>query len=508
MLKNNIKKIISSIENSKTPLVYFIMTFIFIMILRDFLESFSTKNYTALIQIDRIISYNSFYISLAISLVILLFIITKERIDKIIKIILTGFSIIILPPIVDLIISKGNGYLITFLIPNTHTDLITRFFSFFGKMEHCSWSANMLCGVTPGIKVEIILVLLMSFSYFIAKNFNFLKSAFFSLLVYTTIFTYFSTIFIIEKLSGLTGLIYKNQESITTNFYFILIFLNILILFYILKKDYFKALIRDIRPFRLIHYELMLILGIALAINNNEYQFLLEMKNISNILIIMISILFAWLYSVVTNNIEDYEIDKISNKNRPLTNSTIKLGDYKIIAWAFLFTTLLYAGLVNFKAFFIILLFVGNYFIYSMPPLRLKRIPLLSKIFISINSLILILLGFLMVQYNIKNIPIIIYPIFLIGFTLTINFIDIKDYRGDKKLGIKTLPVLMGPKKSKLLIGLFFFLGYVFIFYITQLILFIILAFLQFYLINKKSYKEKYIFIVYLLSLVVFILSL
>jgi len=113
-----------------------------------------------------------------------------------------------------------------------------------------------------------------------------------------------------------------------------------------------------------------------------------------------------------------------------------------------------------------------------------------------------------MVQYNIKNIPIIIYPIFLIGFTLTINFIDIKDYRGDKKLGIKTLPVLMGPKKSKLLIGLFFFLGYVFIFYITQLILFIILAFLQFYLINKKSYKEKYIFIVYLLSLVVFILSL
>ena len=60
------------------------------------------------------------------------------------------------------------------------------------------------------------------------------------------------------------------------------------------------------------------------------------------------------------------------------------------------------------------------------------------KLVISLNSLALAILGFFTITNSIRNIPVIIFPIFLIGITAMANMIDIKDYHGDKQVGIKT----------------------------------------------------------------------
>ena len=63
-----IRQIINNIESSKTPFVYFILTSLFVMFLRNFLEIFSDK---APISFELFFHYELFYISLIISLIIL-----------------------------------------------------------------------------------------------------------------------------------------------------------------------------------------------------------------------------------------------------------------------------------------------------------------------------------------------------------------------------------------------------------------------------------------------------
>jgi 4-hydroxybenzoate polyprenyltransferase len=89
--------------------------------------------------------------------------------------------------------------------------------------------------------------------------------------------------------------------------------------------------------------------------------------------------------------------------------------------------------------------------------------------------------------------------------TLVINFIDLKDYEGDKKAGIKTLPVICGLKKAKLIIGGFFLISYAILNWVlldtNLLVPGLIFGGLHFYYINKRQYQEKLVFLTYLLSL-------
>lgn len=490
------KNLINSLENSKVPFIYFILTAIFATTPRIFMEIFSDHSTITWIVF---LHYISFFISLSMLLVLLFHLATKTDILKVAKVILSAYIIIIIVPIIDLLLSAGKGYNLAYMLPGVHDNLLLRYYTFFGDFPNL--------GITPGMRIEIGIILLASFIYFYIKNSNLIKSIYYMLLTYTLIFAYLATPFILK--AGLTALNLQyseiNLDMLVFYFYMVIIFFAGILLLYLRYSDYFMLIIRDIRPFRLLHYELMFIIGFMLGTKYTLFN--LNYFNIFYFILIPISIAFAWLFSITTNNIEDYEIDKISNKNRPLVNSKMSLELYKKLAWFFLFIALFYAAITNFATFFIILLFIGNYFLYSMPPLKLKRIPFFSKLLISLNSLSLVMLGFFLAGNSIFQFPKIITAIFLIGFTAAINFIDIKDYEGDKKAGIKTLPVVLGLEKAKFIIGIFFILTYISVIFIIKdlyvIFLFFILGLLQFYLVNRKSYDEKPIFLVYFASLLI-----
>lgn len=494
------KEVIHSLENSKAPFVYFVLTFFFAATLRNFLEVLLERTIFSLSSF--IHAYLS-YTALAMSLILLFYMITRTDVLKIAKTIFPSFIILNLAPLLDLILSLGRGYIITYMHPGAHHDLVLRFFTFFGDFSGS--------GITPGMRIEIALALLMSFGYFYLKGSSLFKSLFYTFLTYALIFWYCAVPFLVKGLSSLARLGCEplNLSSLNS-FYLLIIFLTGIFLVYFARKDMFRLIIRDVRLFRLLHYELMFVIGLVLGIKYNMFN--LDCNNIYYFMFIPISIAFAWLYSVVVNNIEDYEIDKVSNKGRPLVSSKISLRAYEKLRWPFLFAALFYSIIIDFKAFFIILLFIGNYFLYSAPPLRLKRVPFFSKLFISVNSLVLVMLGFMLVTGSLYKFSKLIVAFFLIGLTAVVNFIDIKDYEGDKKAGIKTLPVILGLKKSKFIIGLFFMLAYFSISLIVEefymLITFFIFGFVQFCLINKKDYNEKYVFLVYLLSVMIFIIHL
>jgi 4-hydroxybenzoate polyprenyltransferase len=219
-----------------------------------------------------------------------------------------------------------------------------------------------------------------------------------------------------------------------------------------------------------------------------------------------LAIIFSLLSIIIQNNVFDFWIDLVSNKSRPLQSKKINLREYSQIYIVFLLLAISFAITSGFVALIGVGVLLLCYYFYSTPPFRLKRVTLFSKLLISISSLGLVLTGFVLANGSLLSFPLEVLILFLVGFSFAINFIDIKDYLGDKKEKIKTLPVLLGLKKSKLLIGFFFILAYGLSFFVIKnpLSIFpiIIFALIQFILINKKNYNEVPIFITYFISVI------
>jgi len=309
---NLFNQTIYSLENSKAPFIYFVFTFFFAVTLRNFLEMFSS--YFPLDPLDFIHTYLS-YVSLAMILILLLCLFTRTDILKIAKTVLPSFIILNSVPILDLILSKGKGYEITYLFPGIHNNLILRFFTFFGDFPGM--------GITPGMRIEIGLGLVGSFIYFYFKNLKLIKSLFFTILVYVCIFSYTALPFFITGTLKLIKLKPVSSDLLFINFYLFIIFLTGTLLIYVTKRKYFQIIIKDLMPLRILHYELLFLLGLILGM---KYKFFtIDCINIFYFIFVPISIAFAWLFSVIINNIEDCEIDKVSNKERPFVKSEINI---------------------------------------------------------------------------------------------------------------------------------------------------------------------------------------
>ncbi len=491
-----IETLTTSIENLDSPFIYFILTFIFAVALRNFLETISDPDGCILFVFFS--HYYIFYSSLVLTFIVLFHFATRVEIGKTARLVFAFSPLIIMAPLFDLIISSGRGFNMAYMFPEQYNELLLRFLSFGGSFTDL--------GITPGIRIEVGLIILASFFYFLVKKVSLLRSLFFAFLTYLIIFMYGAAPFILTLFYGLPA---KNDYflhvSLSNLYLLIMSFLSPWI-FYLHNKKFFTAILKDIRILRLMHFELMFIFGVFLAWKLSGGAIIIpSFQDIFfYVIFVLLAILYACLFSAFGNNLADRQIDRISNKARPTVSMEIPTEKYEKLSWIFFFMALFYSLVVNFTSFFLILLFIGNFFLYSMPPLRLKRIPFFSKIFISLNSLVLVIMGYLFMGGK-ERIPGNIVLFFLVFFTAALNLIDIKDFEGDRHAGIKTLPTILGLEKSKKLIGLLVFLAYLSIYLVCpdmNLFVFsVILGAVQFVLITRKNYNERPILLLYLLTL-------
>ena len=141
--------------------------------------------------------------------------------------------------------------------------------------------------------------------------------------------------------------------------------------------------------------------------------------------------------------------------------------------------------------------------------MRLKRIPVLSKLTISGNSLLLVVLGFMFAGHSPYEVPGAYVAFFLILATLAMNFIDLKDWLGDCQCGIKTLPVLFGMKRAQRVVAAFWLaahLAFAMMVPTRWLAVAVCLAgVVQAVLLCRKKYSERPVFAVYLITLLLVI---
>ena len=158
--------------------------------------------------------------------------------------------------------------------------------------------------------------------------------------------------------------------------------------------------------------------------------------------------------SNILNQVYDFKIDKINKPYRPIPSKILSLNEARTVAWVVYLVTLWRAATVGSGAWFFFMLIT---IFYSIPPLRLKKRLFISNISIAFaRGMLGFVAGWCIFGDPFNQTPWIIglvMSIYLFGAVTTKDFTDMK---GDKRFGMRTLPVVFGKRKAIVLSAPFF----------------------------------------------------
>lgn len=510
---------INFLEKGPITVNTFFFSFICVVAVRYIIENglFGFKNHTFSFLIGSMVHGTFLFFLMAyVAILTFLVIFTKEKISKLASVLLWGQWIIVLPPIIDKIIFGPNSFW-SFYIFDSFSGLIQRFITFFGN--------NPSFGITYGTRVEIFLAMLGLGIYVGFKKKSFLKGVGAFLLTYLILFLFavFPSLltFLIKGFSGEN--IFKVQSSDiaatfltslelfdfdkksskmalhfrTSLFYTLVLFGNLLFLQFTLSKEKFWALLRNVRYPQMFFNCGLFFVGLAIGSFYFKENF---DKNIFSLLVILnlvVAIFSAWFYSVFVNDLADKEIDKITNKERPLIKGIFSVKEYKAYELIFIGMSLLSSMVVGPKFFLIICTYLLITWIYSCYPFRFKRIIILSSLTSAFASILFLFMGFIVVSDGqaILGFPWKVAIFLFIVYTLLIPIKDLKDIEGDKKNGVMTIPTLLGEENARFFFGIVLFLSYLgSIFVVNERKLWlsaIIFGSINYWILNNRKIKIK-----------------
>lgn len=293
------KHLIEKIENERYSFLLGFLGLFSIIFIRNIFESslegtqtfgfspISTRSFYMVF-----VHFPLFYFSLFLWFLLILYIFTKEKIEKISRVLIYGMWFIIIPPFVDILISKGSGYKLTYLKGMEQFTEIHKFFDFTRDILETSW----------GQRIEIIIALLGGIIYITIKTKNTPKAVVGTLIIYLIIFLHGALPNTIGKIPFYLGnKEFKPLTILSGNFFFIdsknyaVIFLFLclipgLIILYIYSHQNFKRLF-------CIKESIIFLIPALIGINYGIYQLSKSwagfLKNPLTYLVIIVS-LFAF----------------------------------------------------------------------------------------------------------------------------------------------------------------------------------------------------------------------
>lgn len=216
-----------------------------------------------------------------------------------------------------------------------------------------------------------------------------------------------------------------------------------------------------------------------------------------NLFLLVLSTVFIAAAGYIINDYYDVKIDFINKPNRVIVGKVLKRRIVMVAHTLLNFSGVLIAlslswrvGLISFVAAFLLWLYSN----------QLKRLPLIGNLCIAVlTGAALFLVG---VYFDQHVYLINIYAFFAFSITLIREIVkDIEDQKGDANFGCKTLPVLLGVRKTKIVLYILI-TGFIFtIFYLafqlgntTLIIYFVLLIFpiahFVYYLIKADTIKH------------------
>ena len=471
-----ITKVFEKIEGATAPLWQWSAGFVGILFIRFFLENFSNPalSFPGTPDAATLIHYSLFYLGIFISFSLILRIFIPD-IARVTKFLFFGFPIIWLPPIIDLIVSHGGGYRMAYVFP-------ANIISFFAT---ALWSPAIspFGGITPGIHAELIVIVIGVLGYVFIKTRSVARSAIAAVLIYSTWVFWMTLPALIARIAAAPSLTlllsafssprllqnlirpnllpsYAHATEIVFNggisiILYLLDLLLVIVWMILYGAKFVRSIAKNLRFTRLAYYISLIVIGALVAIRISPPQSPTSWIDVFLFASLVTSYFCAWAFAVGINDLADIKIDAMSNADRPLPSGAAAASDFRN-ANAFFLVWLLIGGFVSgYWTLFTVLIFTAAYYIYSAPPLRMKRVPIASPFLISLASLSALAAGFYFIDANksVFDFPMNLTALIIVCITLAVNFKDIKDVAGDRADGIWTIPVLFGEERGKQIAG-------------------------------------------------------
>jgi 4-hydroxybenzoate polyprenyltransferase len=540
---SRLQKIISSIENYPLTLTDGLLAFFSLITLRllgEHLVNGLSGSSPSFFIGSTLVTILFFSFSYLLILMFLKFFL-KDPVQKLANLLLWGFYLIIFPPIIDKIWC-GSQKCWSFYTFDSLKGLGLRFLTLFGD--------NPTTGITYGVRVEVALAVILIAIYILIKTKKILRSFFGGLITYVILFVLGSfpswlTFFLLspeKKILSIEGFdvagiflspvrIFSLKDTDLLNvlnvkmnlIYGLLVAAALIIFFWMNFREKFWAVMKNVRWIQISIHAGLVLAGAALGAFYFPENLTLKLsqalpdKFFSLLVLANLAMasIFAWLAAVFLNDCVDLEIDKVTNKNRPLANEKVATSEYMQLFWIFFAMSLILALAVGSKFFLLILAYQVIGWVYSAWPFRLKRFPVVASSLSALALILLFISGFILFPdgQDILKFPTKFFWLMMIAFTVSLPIKDLKDIEGDRKDNIWTIPVLLGENWARFVIGLGIFVSYsLSVVWLNAKILFfpaMILGALSFWILqNKKiSPRRVHIFVFSLLFVYVFLMA-
>jgi geranylgeranylglycerol-phosphate geranylgeranyltransferase len=166
---------------------------------------------------------------------------------------------------------------------------------------------------------------------------------------------------------------------------------------------------------------------------------------------------FMALAIYIYNDLTDFELDKINKTNRPFITGKATKQQLVVIIYFLNGIALTLTYFINFYAFFLSIMFITIGVSYSHPKVNLKEKFPLKTVLTATGAGLLSLLGGASaltatpitttsgMHYSLLQLPIIYPALFFFAFFFILGPLgDIGDLKGDKAVGRRTFPIVLG----------------------------------------------------------------
>jgi 4-hydroxybenzoate polyprenyltransferase len=476
------------------------------------------------------IHYNLFWIVTFLSLSFVLFALTKRTGNdyrNCLKIVLYGFPLILLPPAFDILI--GNYGFIGY--PNNPIEVFNKILFFLDVRVE-------IFGITPGMRYEIVIGCTLISLYVFFKTNSILKSVYGFLMSFCVIltlglfvsiignfydnsFSETNTFILHDSAFYNSGRIFGSISQKISSLFLIILVFELIIAFLILDFKRVFWLVKNTRPTRSLHYIILYLGGVIFSFvflsKSNHLEFEKnQFFDYWSVFIGLIAIFFSFQSAVIYNDIYDFEIDKISNADRPLIKGIISKPDYYLIGLLLLAISLLASFLINITFFSCIVVYHLLAFLYSCPPFRLRNHFIPANLILSLVALISFHSGasLLFNDFSFNEINSKISVSIVTSYFIIMNIKDIKDMKGDSAANVATLFTIINPNFSKqimaILISILCFILPVYLqlngfLYVSIIAVFVIN--INLFFLNSREWIFFVVYFYFLISIFYYILN-
>jgi hypothetical protein len=382
-------KFVNFIERDTIPLSKVLSTFSCIVFVRIFFELFTIKSVPLLF--DYYVHMFLFFITLALLLSFVFYFALRKDILSNIRVVFLSFIIIIIVPIIDIFLSKGTGIKLNYLSTYNTPDIIKCFFTLD--------SYTSMITVSPGIKVEVVIILIVSFLYFKFKGLKLVSNIFFVFLIYTSIFFLGAIPYVFENLFSYLGLARNIPVDIYNYFFIILSFILVCSYFVIYRKQNKLSIFpKGLMP---LIYQNVIIFCIGFVFLKDRILLFIYPENILKpfVCLILFFLLTGFLF-------------KIKKQNRDFVY--------------FIPAILIISYLLNATLVFVSLTYISILILYFQSTYPLSKSKVISNIVFPFNQSLLLLMPQLLISETFNFFPKKLFLIFIASYFILTLLLDKK----------------------------------------------------------------------------------